>query len=200
LSGQTRREDRVQAFRLFNRDNGQEVRLWTAIYRRLLGRLGKGSILSRADQMLNPQHIFIGAQVGIAHGARLDAIRQFGGTAYGGEIHIGDRTSIQPFAHIAAAATLRIGCSVLTGSRIFVTDHDHQFADLDTPIAYQPLVVEPVSVEDFVWLGENVVVLKGVTVGHHAVIGANSVVTTDIPPYAIAAGAPAKVVKFRNVR
>ncbi len=187
----------MKLIKLFNRDNGLEVRLWTAIYRRFLGRVGQDSILSRADQILSPQHIFIGERVGIAHGARLDAIREYGGRPYAGEIYIGDNTSIQPYAHIAAAATLRIGCNVLTGSRIFITDHDHQFADLDLPVAYQPLAVAPVRVEDFVWLGENVVILKGVTIGHHAVIGANSVVTGDIPPFAIAAGVPAKVVKLR---
>lgn len=188
----------MQLIKLFNRDNGLEVRLWTAIYRRFLGRVGQGTILSRADQILNPHHIFLGDQVGIAHSARLDAIREFGGRTYPGEIHIGDYTSIQPYAHIAAAAPLRIGAYVLTGSRIFITDHNHDFADLELPVMYQPLAVASVAVEDCAWLGENVVILKGVTVGHHAVIGANSVVTRDIPPFAIAAGAPAKIIRFRN--
>ena len=184
--------------KLFNRDNGLEVRLWTAIYRRFLGGLGPGSIISKADQILNPRHVFIGAGVGIAHSARLDAIREYGGRPYAGEIYIGDGASIQPYAHIAAAATLRIGTYVLTGSRIFITDHNHGIADLDQPVAYQPLDVAPVTVEDYAWLGENVVILRGVTIGHHAVIGANSVVTRDIPPFAIVAGAPAKVIRFRN--
>jgi acetyltransferase-like isoleucine patch superfamily enzyme len=188
----------MQLIKLFNRDNGLEVRLWTAIYRRFLGRVGRGTILSRADQVLNPRHIFLGDYVGIAHGARLDAIREYGERTYAGEIHIGDHTSIQPYAHIAAASTLRIGSYVLTGSRIFITDHNHDFADLDLPVAHQPLTVAPVTIEDYAWLGENVVILKGVTVGHHAVIGANSVVTRDIPPFAIAAGAPAKVIKHRD--
>lgn len=188
----------MNLIKLFNRDNGLEVRLWTAIYRRFLGRVGRGTIISRADQILNPRHIFIGAGAGIAHNARLDAIRDYGGRPYAGEIHIGDHASIQPYAHIAAAAPLRIGAYVLTGSHIFITDHDHDFADLAQPVAYQPLAVAPVTVDDYAWLGENVVILKGVTVGHHAVIGANSVVTRDVPAYAIAAGAPARVIKFRN--
>lgn len=188
----------MELIKLFNRGNGIEVYLWTRIYRCFLGQLGKGTILSKADQLLNPRHIFIGKQVGIAHGARLDAIRQFAGQSYAGAIYIGDHTSIQPYAHIAAAASLYIGTYVLTGSRIFISDHDHQFTKLDVPVAYQPLAVAPVRIEDHVWLGENVTILKGVTVGHHAVIGANSVVTKNIPPFAIAAGSPAKVIRMRS--
>jgi acetyltransferase-like isoleucine patch superfamily enzyme len=188
----------MNLIKLLNRDSGLEVRLWTAIYRRLLGGLGPRSIISKADQILNPRHIFIGAGVGIAHSARLDAIREYGGRPYAGEIYIGDGASIQPYSHIAAASTLRIGAYVLTGSRVFITDHNHGLADLDHPVAYQPLDVAPVTVQEYAWLGENAVILKGVTVGHHAVIGANSVVTRDIPPFAIAAGAPAKVIRFRN--
>jgi acetyltransferase-like isoleucine patch superfamily enzyme len=182
---------------LFNRDNGLEVRLWTAIYRRCFGRLGPGSILSRAEQILNPQFIYIGAQVLLAHDARLDAIRAYAGQSYQGEIHIGDRTIIQPRVHLAAAAKLVVGSDTLIGSNVFITDHDHGFDQPNQHVAYQPLVVAPTCIQDHAWLGENVVVLKGVTIGHHAIIGANSVVTRTILPYAVAAGAPARVIRMR---
>ncbi len=188
----------MQWIKLFNRGNGIETRIWTTIYRLFLGKLGQGSVLSHAQQLLNPQYIFIGAQVLLAHDARLDAIREFGAQKYAGEIHIGDETIIQPRVHIAAAAPLYIGKQVLIASNVYITDHDHGSAQLDLPVARQPLIVEPTRIEDLVWLGENVVVLKGVVVGHHAIVGANSVVTHDIPPNAIVAGVPARAIRDRT--
>jgi acetyltransferase-like isoleucine patch superfamily enzyme len=183
--------------RLFNRDNGIEVRLWSTIYRRFLGMLGPGALLSHADRLRNPRHIYIGPNASIAHGARLDVTRYYAGQQHDGEIHVGEGTIIEPRAHIAAATKLTIGCHVLFASNVFVTDHDHGYLDPSLPVSHQPLIVAQSRVDDWAWLGENVVVLKGVTIGRGAVIGANSVVTRSIPPFAIAAGAPARVVRMR---
>jgi acetyltransferase-like isoleucine patch superfamily enzyme len=183
--------------KLFNRNNGLEVRIWTTIYRMFLGEVGHGTVISKADQILNPERIFIGERVGIAHGARLDAWLEFGGRPYAGEIHIGDRTSIQPYFHLAAAAPLHIGHDVLIASHVYISDHDHQFSEPNLHVAYQPLAVEPVQIGNYVWIGENVVILKGVTVGDNAVLGANSVVTKDVPPYAVVGGVPARIIKYR---
>lgn len=187
----------MKLIQLFNRDNGLEVRLWTAIYRQFLGALGPGALFSRADRLRNPSHIFIGPKAMIAHGARFDITHDASGQQYDGEIHIGEGTIIEPRVHIAAATKLTIGRHVLFASNVFVTDHDHGFLDPNLPVSHQPLIVAPTRVEDWAWLGENAVILKGVTIGRGAVIGANSVVTRDIPPFAIAAGVPARVIGMR---
>lgn len=187
----------MKLIQLFNRDNGLEVRLWTAIYRRFLGSVGPGALISRADRIRNPRHLHLGPYATIAHDARFDISRGYAGQPYDGEIHIGEGTIIEPRVHIAAATKLTIGRHVLFASNVFVTDHDHGFLDPDLPVAQQPLIVAQTRIDDWSWLGENVVVLKGVAIGRGAVIGANSVVTRDIPPFAIAAGAPARVLKMR---
>jgi acetyltransferase-like isoleucine patch superfamily enzyme len=155
-----------------------------------------GARLEKAALLTNPHRVFLGKKTAITHSSRIEAITEYRGLEYAGRIIIGDGTSIQPYAHIAAACEMTIGRDVLIGSHVFISDHDHQFHDVTTPIGDQPLLVRPVCIEDRVWLGEHVAVLKGVTIGHHAVIGANSVVTRDIPPYAIAVGAPARVVRL----
>jgi acetyltransferase-like isoleucine patch superfamily enzyme len=77
-----------------------------------------------------------------------------------------------------------------------VTDANHRFDDPDRPITWQGFSTKgPTRIGDNVWCGANVVITSGVTVGERCVIGANSVVTTDIPPFSIAAGAPAKVLR-----
>ena len=186
------------AFHLVNRAAGLRARFWTGIYRPFLGRMGRGARLERVALLTNPHRIFLGDRVAVAHGARLEAFTHHRRHAYDGAIRIGDGTSIQPHVKLAAAAEMVIGRDVLMGTRVFITDHDHDFADPDVHVGEQALRVRPVRIEDFVWLGENVVVLKGVTVGHHAVVGANSVVTRDLPPFAVAAGVPARVLRVRE--
>jgi acetyltransferase-like isoleucine patch superfamily enzyme len=78
----------------------------------------------------------------------------------------------------------------------FVADADHRFDDPDRPITWQGFISKgPTRIGDNVWCGANVVITSGVTIGERSVIGANSVVNSDIPPFSIAVGAPARVVK-----
>jgi acetyltransferase-like isoleucine patch superfamily enzyme len=84
----------------------------------------------------------------------------------------------------------------LLANGCFVSDADHRFDDPGAPITWQGFTSKgPTRVGSNCWLGANVVVTSGVTIGERSVIGANSVVTRDIPPFSVAAGAPAKVLR-----
>jgi acetyltransferase-like isoleucine patch superfamily enzyme len=112
-------------------------------------------------------------------------------------ISIGDLTTIQPHVHIGAVDSVRIGRGVLMAPFVYISDHDHDWSDPDDPVILNGRVsAAPVEIGDFVWLGERVCVLKGVTVGAHSVIGAGSIVTRDVPPYTVAAGAPARAIRY----
>jgi acetyltransferase-like isoleucine patch superfamily enzyme len=77
-----------------------------------------------------------------------------------------------------------------------VTDGNHRFDDSSRPVPWQGFTSKgPTRVRDNVWCGVNVVITSGVTIGERCVVGANSVVTSDIPPHSIAAGAPARVLR-----
>ena len=79
---------------------------------------------------------------------------------------------------------------------VYISDHSHGFSHPNIPVRDQPLDrVAPVVIERGAWLGQNVVVMPGVTIGAGTVIGANSVVTRDIPPRVVAAGTPARVLR-----
>jgi len=96
---------------------------------------------------------------------------------------------------VAATERVEIGEHCMFANGCFVTDANHRFDDLNRPVPWQGFTSKgPTVVGDNVWCGANVVVTSGVTVGERCVIGANSVVTRDVPAFAIAAGAPAKVV------
>jgi lipopolysaccharide O-acetyltransferase len=90
---------------------------------------------------------------------------------------------------------------VLIASGVFISDHNHgaysgpSVSSPLVPPAERPLQVLPVVIEDDVWIGEQVCILPGVRVGKGAIVGAGAIVTKSLPPYTIAVGAPAKVIK-----
>ena len=97
---------------------------------------------------------------------------------------------------VAAHELVEIGDHCMFANGCFVSDGSHRFDDPEKPVTWQGFTTKgPTRIGDNVWCGANVVVTSGVTIGERCVIGANSVVTQDIPPFSIAAGAPAKVLK-----
>ncbi|MDT4921101.1 MAG: hypothetical protein QOI15_2003 [Pseudonocardiales bacterium] len=113
-----------------------------------------------------------------------------------GRISIGGGTLVNLNVMIAAVDEVRIGEHCMLANGCLITDGNHRFDDPETPVPWQGFTSKgPVHIGDNVWLGANVVVTSGVTIGRRAVIGANSVVTQDIPEFSIAAGAPARVLK-----
>ena len=116
-----------------------------------------------------------------------------------GRVRIGDDVQIEGYFSVSAAASVTIGDGVLIGSNVAIRDHDHGIAP-GSQRARQPLVAAPVEIGEFVWLSQNVVVLKGVTIGRNAVVGANAVVTRSVPEGAIAAGVPARQIGWVDGR
>jgi acetyltransferase-like isoleucine patch superfamily enzyme len=97
--------------------------------------------------------------------------------------------------HITAIQNVIIGNNVLTANNIYISDNYHDYEDIKVPILKQPVKFKGnVEIGDGTWLGENVCVI-GAKVGKNCVIGANSVVTKDIPDYSVAVGSPAKIIK-----
>ena len=114
-----------------------------------------------------------------------------------GRLEVGPRTIFGHHCTVAAKSSVRIGANCLIAELVSIRDHDHDFARLDLPTRDQGAVVADVVVGSNVWLGSKVTVLKGVTIGDNAVIGAGAVVSRDIPENAVAAGVPARVVRYR---
>jgi maltose O-acetyltransferase len=111
--------------------------------------------------------------------------------AWGAELRIGDGTYINYGTNISARAGVSIGNNVAIGQYSIIMDDDyHSPADHRKEGRRAPIVIE-----DDAWLGARVIVLRGARIGRGAVIGANSVVTGEIPPYCVAVGSPARVVK-----
>jgi acetyltransferase-like isoleucine patch superfamily enzyme len=155
------------------------------------------SRLAKPDMLTNTHAIRIGKKVEIRKHARLEALGDCSGDKP--KITIGDGTSIHFYFHCGAAESVIIGPNVLIASRVYISDHDHDFENPDVlPVHSKRLTSKPVVIEEGVWIGEGAIILKGVTVGKRAVIGANAVVTKDVPPFTIVGGVPAKVIRKLN--
>ncbi len=120
-------------------------------------------------------------------------------------IEFGNNIVINNSVHIGARYSVKIGNNVLIASNVFISDHNHgNYSDPaghSSPLTApnkRPLSGSAVNIEDDVWIGEFTAILPGVNIGKGCIIGSMSVVTKSIPPYSIAVGTPARVIKKYN--
>jgi len=110
-----------------------------------------------------------------------------------GDVIIGDNTLIGMSNVIIGP--VNIGNNVIFAQNIVVSALNHQYTDVNVPIHKQQVIVSPIIIEDDCWIAANAVITAGVTIGKHSVVAGGAVVTKNIPPYSVAAGNPAKVIK-----
>jgi acetyltransferase-like isoleucine patch superfamily enzyme len=112
------------------------------------------------------------------------------------QIRIGAGSFLNIAVMVAALELVEIGEHCMLANGCFVTDSNHRFDDPQVPVPWQGFTSRgPTRIEDNVWCGAGVVVTSGVRIGRRSVIGANSVVTSDVPAFSLAAGAPARVLR-----
>ena len=118
----------------------------------------------------------------------------------GKRIKIGSNSHVDVFTCIYGHGGVEIGekCAIAAGVRIYSQSNQYDF-DQDLPVIEQPIKFAPVKIGNDVWIGANAVILPGVTIGDHSVIGAGAVVTRSIPPKSVAVGVPASVIKQREM-
>lgn len=146
-------------------------------------------------------NIEIGENVWIGKGVQLLATEKSrDGQSFTPKIIIGDNCNIGDYSHITCINEIRFGKNVLLGKNILISDNSHGVSErsiLSVPPNRRPLVSKgPVIIDDNVWIGEKASILPGVHIGYGAIIGAGSVVTKDVPEYAVVAGNPARIVKI----
>lgn len=114
-------------------------------------------------------------------------------------VKIGKNCNFGDYLHLTSINKIIIGDHVLTGRWVTISDNNHGNTDYETlkivPLHRKLSSRGPVCIRNNVWIGDKVSILSGVTIGEGAVIAANTVVTKDVPPYSVAAGNPAKIIK-----
>lgn len=136
---------------------------------------------------------------------RTSEIRPYATILGTNNVIIGERVIIPPYTLLStepynAISKITIEDDVLLGPNVSIYSATHKFEDPSKPIKDQGYTVAPVILKKGCWIGVNVVILPGITVGYNAVVGANSVVTKDVPDFAIAVGAPAKIIRYTKIK
>jgi acetyltransferase-like isoleucine patch superfamily enzyme len=184
------------------------------LHRLRLEALGAGSAIDAGVSLQYPDRIRIGSGVRIGRNATLRAnTEERPGISLGdgawvqdsviinanrGRVTLGARSWLGPFCLVYGNGGVSIGADVLVAAHTSINTVSHESTRCDIPINDQPVLTDPVVIEDDVWIGLNAVILQGVTIGRGAIIGAGAVVTRSIPAWSIAVGVPAKVVGRRN--
>ena len=151
-------------------------------------RIGRNAVL-RANTERRPG-ITLGERVLIQDSVVINANR--------GDVVLGERSWLGPFCLVYGNGGVRIGANVLVAAHTTINTVSHAADRCDIPINDQPVVTDPVTIEDDVWIGLNAVILQGVTIGRGSIVGAGAVVTKSLPPWSIAVGVPAKVIGRRE--
>jgi acetyltransferase-like isoleucine patch superfamily enzyme len=115
-----------------------------------------------------------------------------------GVVSIGAKTVMGQECTISAYQHVSIGRECVIADRVMLIDFDHGMVEVDRPIRHQGIYKRDVRVGNNVWIGYGACILRGVTVGDNAVIGTSSVVTKDVPPNAVVAGVPARIIRMRD--
>lgn len=155
---------------------------------------GKRSVISVPVRLSGVHRISIGSGVGLGPGCWLQTLDPPGGGRP--RLAIGDGVVSSGGTVLSAAREVVVERGVLFARNVYVGDHIHEYRDAGVAVQLQPLAkLAPIRIGEGAWLGQNVVVCPGVTIGRGSVIGANSVVTVSVPEFSLAVGAPARVVR-----
>lgn len=169
------------------------VRLFRLVFARRFRHFGRGTSVIFPAGVDGAENIILGDNVYIAYKTFLAALPHTGQADC--LLQIGAGTRIGRFNHFYATHRVVLGANVLTANNVYISDNLHGYRDPVVPILHQPLVqTGVVEIGDGSWLGHNVCVL-GARIGRHCVIGANAVVTHDIPDHCVAVGSPATIIR-----
>ena len=186
-------------------DAGQQ-----AASRRLptFSRRGSGLTITAPWEIRNADRIELGDRVKIGPGSVLNAATEYPGSwlahpegrhvtqTFDPHLRIGNGVTATGGLHVQAFSEIVIEDDVMFARNVFVADGTHARTVGDVPYKYQGIAdVAPIRIGRGAWIGNNVVIMPGVSIGEYAIVGANSVVTRDVPASSVAVGAPAKVVQ-----
>lgn len=169
------------------------IRIRKKLFRVLYQRIGvhlPSSVNSKASQKIRywMASRFVescGSNVNFEHGARIDS-----------DLRIGNNSGV---GINCVTVAMTIGDNVMMGPECVFLPHNHRFDRTDIPMIQQGFTEDkPIHIGSDVWIGTRVIVMPGVRIGDHSVIGAGAVVTKDVPDWAVVGGCPARVLKMRQ--
>ncbi len=167
------------------------------LFSRAFGGFGNKSRIISPVAIEGVENIFLGNHVFVAAHSCLAAVQLTESDFC--RLNIGDGCKIGRFNHIYATNKITIEKNVLTANNVYISDNLHDYENIDIPVMDQPVIQKSeVIIGEGSWLGHSSCII-GAKIGRHCVVGANSVVTRDVPDYSIVVGAPARIIKRFDV-
>lgn len=160
---------------------------------------GLHSDIIRPLLIVGKKYIHIGDHVFIRDLSRIEAISSHNGKDYSPQLYIADEVTIEQGVHLTCTKKLIIKKGVTISSYVYISDTAHGIEEMGISVLETELHSAAVTIGEYAFIGTGVKIMPGVTIGKNCVIGANSVVTKDIPDYCMAVGAPARVIKKYNM-
>jgi acetyltransferase-like isoleucine patch superfamily enzyme len=161
-----------------------------------IGACGRGSSIARPRDIRGAPHVTMGQRSFIRPHSYIECLSRWGDQVFSPTVTIGDGVYIGGHLYLVCIARVRIGHRCVLSEHVYISDNSHGFDPDAGPIMRQPLESKgPIEIGDDCFIGYRAVVMPGVTLGHHCVVGANAVVTKSFPPYSMVAGVPARLIR-----
>jgi acetyltransferase-like isoleucine patch superfamily enzyme len=184
----------MRANRMLNRRYALLLARWAWLKLRWRGRLQTDGICFVCPgvqfEIGRDARVVLGRWSWLGHGCKV--------RAHEGEIAIGAKTVLGQECTISAYQHVAIGRECIVADRVMLIDFDHGVVEVERPIRLQGIYKRDVNVGHNVWIGYGACILRGVTVGDNAIVGTSAVVTKDVEPNAVVAGAPARTIRMRS--
>lgn len=173
--------------------------IYSLYYRTFLGSCGNRVYFEGMNNIIGGKYISIGSYSTFQKCLYLTAWDRYHNQNFSPKITIGSKCDFGAFNHITCINEIEIGDGILTGKWVTITDNNHGGTSYDE-LQFRPqerdiISKGKVTIGKNVFIGDKATILSGVTIGEGAVIGANSVVSKDVPPFCVVVGNPAKVIK-----
>ena len=172
--------------------------MWISYF---IGRIGQNCLICPPCKLWGggSKRIVIGDNTVIQSHCILGCWLKYAGDTFTPKIKIGSNCNIGEYTHISAINNIKIGNGVLTGRYVYIGDNSHggfsREEMLIQPIKRRLVSKGEIIIGDNVWIGDKATILAGISIGQGAIIGANAVVTRDVPPFSIVGGNPARIIK-----
>lgn len=190
---------KIYPYRLSQRIHSLRDVLYTLWIRNFIGQVGTRTTFIKKFTIVGGGFVSIGERNYFAEGCMVSAWKDYNGYKYNPQITIGNNCSFGKMNHITCCNKITIGNAVLTGMYVLISDNSHGeicAEALSTPPSDRQLISKgEVVIGNNVWIGDKAAILAGVHIGDGAIIGANSVVTKDVPANCVVGGIPANVIR-----
>ena len=161
---------------------------------------GYRSVINNPLMIYGKKNISIGNHVMIRDGARIEAVEKWGEVKYNPSITIGDYTKIEQNLHMTCASSVKIGEECVVLANVMITDINHCDDNIEQSVMKQRIDTKATIIGDRCFIGKNACIMPGVKLGQGVVVGANAVVTHNVPDYCVVAGVPARIIRKRDER